>query len=86
MRGFRALGKIDNLSVKDFDGGDLLFFSPDALGFEMRSNTGIRARDFDLFTCQTFVVTGQCPSDYVFVATAIGEYAFVRESFSEDVS
>jgi hypothetical protein len=76
MRGFRALGKVELVSPHDFDGGDLLFFSPDRFGFEMRANTGIRARDFDLFTCQTFVATGQVPNDYVFVATAIGEECF----------
>lgn len=82
MRGFRALGRVARLSVNDLDPGDLLFFSPNEEGGDWRTGH-IRARDFDLFTCQMFVVTGQCPDDFVFVATAIGETAFEREeSFS----
>lgn len=75
MRGFRALGKIELVSPRDFEPGDLLYFSPNEDGGDWRTGH-IRARDLDLFTCQTFVVTGQCPSDYVFVATAIGEDCF----------
>jgi hypothetical protein len=86
MRGFRALGKVELVSMSDFDEGDLLFFSPHEDGGSWRSERGFRARDFDLFMCQTAVVTGACPSDYVFVATAIGEAAFTREPAPEDVS
>lgn len=76
MRGFRAIGKIELVMPGAYDPGDLLFFSPDEAGDEMRRGAGLRARDFDLFSCKTAVVTGQCPSDYVFVATAIGEACF----------
>jgi hypothetical protein len=83
------LGKIEQISSRQYDGGDLLYFSPNEDGSNMRVSIGgraqgLRARDFDLFTCQTFVVTGQCPSDYVFVATAIGEGAF--DASRQDVS
>jgi hypothetical protein len=73
------------VSPHDFDPGDLLFFSPSEEGGDWRTGH-IRARDFDLFTCKTYVVMGQCPSDYVFVATAIGEHAFTREPAPEEVS
>ena len=76
MRGFRALGKIEHLSVRDYDPSDLLYFSPSADGISMRGSAGIRARDFDLFLCQTTIATVGGPSDYVFVATALGEHAF----------
>lgn len=72
MRGFRLLGPIEQVSKRDYDETDLLFFSPDADGTSMRVGF-VRARDFDLFACQTAVVTGLCPSDFVFVATALGE-------------
>ena len=77
MRGFRFLGKIEHVSVNDFHPSDLLFFSPYEEGGSFRgSGAGLRARDFDLFQCQTVVAMGACPSDYVFVATALGEHAF----------
>lgn len=81
MRGFRLLGRIDLVSTSQYDGSDLLYFAPNEDGSDMRMDIagnpkGIRARDFDLFKCQTFAVTGMCPTDYVFVATAIGESAF----------
>lgn len=75
MRGFRFVGRIDYVSMRDYKSDDLLFFSPNEDGEQMRSGA-IRGRDFDLFGCQTAVVTGLCPSDFVFVATAIGEAAF----------
>lgn len=78
MRGFRALGKIEHLSARDYDESDLLFFSPREDGIPFRGCGGIRARDFDLFFCQTAVATGAAPGDYVFVATALGERAFAR--------
>ena len=74
------LGRIDLVSARDFHESDLLFFSPHEEGGAWREDAvgphGFRARDFDLFMCQTAVVTGTCPGDYVFVATAIGEGAF----------
>jgi hypothetical protein len=81
MRGFRLLGIVTQVSVHQYLDDDLLYFAPSEDGTDMRVDAagnprGIRARDFDLFKCQTYAVTGQCPSDYVFVATAIGEYAF----------
>lgn len=85
MRGFRLVSRIDLASINDFDPGDLLFFSPSVEGGGWRTGS-IRARDFDLFMCQTHVVTGACPADYVFVATAIGENAFAREPTPEEVS
>lgn len=85
MRGFRFLGRIDLVSVRDCDPADLLFFSPNEEGGDWRPGW-IRVRSFDLFACQMAVVVGTCPSDYVFVATAIGENAFSREPAPEDVS
>ena len=78
MRGFRFVGRIDLVSSRDYDGGDLLFFSPREEGGDWRTGF-IRARDFDLFQCQTVVSMGACPTDFVFVATAIGEGAFDAE-------
>lgn len=75
MIGFRPLGRIELVSVNDYNEGDLLYFSPNEEGGDWRTGH-IRARDFDLFKCQTFVVTGACPSDFMFVATAIGERCF----------
>lgn len=85
MRGFRFLGRLEHVSARDYDPGDLLFFSPHEDGSDMRRGH-IRARDFDLFTCQTAIAAGACESDYVFVATAIGENAFAREPAPEEVS
>lgn len=81
MNGFRFIGKIEQVSQRDFHESDLLFFSPCEDGSNMRTDSsgsprGFRGRDFDLFMCQTAVVTGLCPSDYVFVATALGEACF----------
>lgn len=78
MRGFRFLGRIEHVSARDYDPGDLLFFSPNEDGTEMRHGS-IRARDFDLFSCQTAIACAAVHSDYMFVATAIGEHAFTRE-------
>lgn len=75
MRGFRFLGRVEQISKHDYDESDLLFFAPSEDGIDMRVGH-VRARDFDLFACQTAVVIGHCPSDYVFVATALGENAF----------
>jgi hypothetical protein len=75
VRGFRSLGRIEQVSPRDYDGSDLLFFAPSEDGSDMRVGC-VRARDFDLFSCQTAVVVGQCPYDYVFVATALGEDCF----------
>jgi hypothetical protein len=83
VRGFRFVGRVDLASARDFDESDLLFFSPNEEGGEWRTGA-IRARNFDLFQCQTFVVMGLCPSDYVFVATAIGEGAFCVEEDNVD--
>jgi hypothetical protein len=77
VRGFRFIGKIEHVSQRDYHESDLLFFSPSEDGSDMRRGC-VRARDFDLFSCQTAVVTGVCESDYVFVATALGETAFDR--------
>ena len=83
MRGFRLLGPVEQVSVHQYHASDLLFFAPCENGDGMRTNPlgeprGIRARDFDLFSCQTAVVTGMCPGDFVFVAVALGETAFDR--------
>lgn len=75
MRGFRALGRVEQVSLRDYDESDMLFFAPNEDGSDMR-NGGVRARDFDLFRCQTAVVLAQCPSDFIFVATALGEGCF----------
>lgn len=81
MRGFRCIGPAHLVSPRDYHPSDLLFFSPDGSGDPMRTDAagsprGMRARDFDLFMCQTAIATGACPSDYIFVATAIGEEIF----------
>jgi hypothetical protein len=75
VRGFRFLGRAEHVSVRDYNESDLLFFSPFEDGSLMRAG-GIRARDFDLFSCQTAIATGACISDFVFVATALGEDCF----------
>ena len=85
MRGFRFLGRLEHVSVRDYDPGDLLFFSPNEDGSDMRSGH-IRARAFDLFKCQTAIASCALDSDYVFVATAIGDNAFAREPAPEEVS
>lgn len=75
MRGFRLLGRIELVSPRDWDPSDMLAFSPSEDGSDMREGC-VRARNFDIFACQTAVVTGQCPSDYVWVATPLGEHCF----------
>lgn len=75
MRGFRLLGRVEQISARDYHESDILRFAPSEDGLDMREGA-FRARDFDLFQCQTHVVMGLCPSDYVFVATTIGEDAF----------
>lgn len=84
MRGFRFLGRVDMLSARDYRGSDMLFFSPSEHGIPFRGERGFRGRDFDLFSCQTAIATGACPSDYVFVATAIGEEIFDAEVVRAD--
>jgi hypothetical protein len=82
MRGFRFVGPASLASMNDFAPSDLLFFSPHIEGGLWRTGC-IRARDFDLFLCQTHVAMGACPDDYVFVATAIGEGAFRVEDSND---
>ena len=78
MRGFRFIGPISIASTADYNPGDLLFVSPSDEGGDWRQ-AGIRARDFDMFSCQVAVATGRLADDYVFVPTALGETAFVAD-------
>ena len=79
MRGFRFLGRVAQVSARDYSEDDMLFFSPSEDGVNMREG-GIRARNFDLFGCQTAIALGTVSTDvmfaFMFVATALGEDCF----------
>lgn len=75
MRGFRCLGPVSEVSVRDFHESDLLYFAPDVEGEGMRTN-GIRARDFNFEACRVAVVAGLLHDEFMFVPTALGEACF----------
>jgi hypothetical protein len=74
VRGYRHIGRLDQIDVTQLDPGSILAFAYDSSGAFMRVGH-VRARELQCRPTTPWVVAG-CYDDHVFEATAIGEECF----------